>query len=80
MCVDRFFLLVDEKNSASPWRASLESANLALVRVYVFLPRDNEEPASSMGASRKTHGSGVLGRLLVVTAEPHSLGRGGGQH
>jgi hypothetical protein len=32
------------------------------------------------GAPRKTHGGGVLGRLLFVTAEPHSLGGGGGQH
>jgi hypothetical protein len=32
------------------------------------------------GASRKTHESGTLGRLLFVTAEPHSLGGGGGQH
>jgi hypothetical protein len=38
MRVDRFFLHVEEKNPASPWRASLESANLALVRVYGFLP------------------------------------------
>jgi hypothetical protein len=32
------------------------------------------------GAPRKTHRGGALGRLLFVTAEPHSLGRGGGQH
>jgi hypothetical protein len=32
------------------------------------------------GAPRKTHESGVLGRLLFVTMDPHSLGRGGGQH
>jgi hypothetical protein len=31
------------------------------------------------GAPRKTHGGGALGRLLF-TAEPHSLGGGGGQH
>jgi hypothetical protein len=36
------------KNPASPWRASLESANLDLARVYGFLPRADEEPASSM--------------------------------
>jgi hypothetical protein len=36
------------KNPTSPWWASLESANLALARVYGFLPRANEEPASSM--------------------------------
>jgi hypothetical protein len=29
------------------------------------------------GAPRKTHGGGALGRLLFVTAEPHSLGGGG---
>jgi hypothetical protein len=36
------------KNLASPWRTSLESANLALAHVYGFLPWPNEEPASSM--------------------------------
>jgi hypothetical protein len=30
------------------------------------------------GALRKTHRGGTLGRLLFVTAEPHSLGGGGG--
>jgi hypothetical protein len=48
MHVDRFFLRVDEKNPASPWRVLLGSANLALSRVYSFLPRADEEPASSM--------------------------------
>jgi hypothetical protein len=33
MRVDRLFLRVEEKYSASPWRASLESANLGLARV-----------------------------------------------
>jgi hypothetical protein len=32
------------------------------------------------GAPRKTHGGGALGRLLLVTVEPHSLGGGNGQH
>jgi hypothetical protein len=32
------------------------------------------------GALRKTHKGGVQGRILFVTAEPHSLGGGGGQH
>jgi hypothetical protein len=32
------------------------------------------------GVPRKTHGGGALGRLLFFTAEPHSLGGGGGQH
>jgi hypothetical protein len=48
MHVDRFFLRVQEINPTSPWRASLESANLALARVYGFLPRADEEPASTM--------------------------------
>jgi hypothetical protein len=39
MRVDRFFLRIEEKNPTSPWRASLESANLVLVCVYGFLPR-----------------------------------------
>jgi hypothetical protein len=46
--VDHFFLRVKEKNPASQWRASMESANLALVRMYDFLPRADEEPTSSM--------------------------------
>jgi hypothetical protein len=33
MCVDRLFLRVEEKNYASTWWASLESANLALACV-----------------------------------------------
>jgi hypothetical protein len=32
------------------------------------------------GVLRKTHEGGVLGWLLFVTAEPHSLRGGGGQH
>jgi hypothetical protein len=32
------------------------------------------------GAPRKTHWGGALGRPLFITAEPHSLGGGGGQH
>jgi hypothetical protein len=32
------------------------------------------------GVPRKTHGGGALGRLLFVTAEPHSLGGGSRQH
>jgi hypothetical protein len=48
MRVDRFFLHVEEKNPTSRWRVSLESANLALARVYSFLPRADEEPTSSM--------------------------------
>jgi hypothetical protein len=47
MRLDRFSLCV-EKNSASPWRVSLESANLALARVYGFLPQADEEPTSSI--------------------------------
>jgi hypothetical protein len=48
MRVDHFFLCVEEKNPASPWRASLESSNLAFARVYDFLPRADKELASSM--------------------------------
>jgi hypothetical protein len=48
MHVDRFFLHVEGKNPASPWRASPESANLSLAHVYGFLPRADEEPTSSM--------------------------------
>jgi hypothetical protein len=67
------------KNPASPWWVSLESANLALARVYGFLSwADKEKTLSLHGALRKTHGGSALGRLLFVTAEPHSLGGGGG--
>jgi hypothetical protein len=41
-------MLLVLKNLASPWRVSLESANLALARVYDFLFRADEEPTSSM--------------------------------
>jgi hypothetical protein len=46
--VDRFFLRVEEKNPAFPWRASVESANLTLAHEYGFLPRADEKPTSSM--------------------------------
>jgi hypothetical protein len=48
MRLDHFFLRVEGKNPASPWWVSLESANLALPRVYGFLLRADEEPTSSM--------------------------------
>jgi hypothetical protein len=48
MHVDHFFLHVEGKNPASPWWASLESANLALACMCGFLPQANEEPTSSM--------------------------------
>jgi hypothetical protein len=32
------------------------------------------------GTLRKTHEGGAMGRFLFVTAEPHSLGGGDGQH
>jgi hypothetical protein len=48
MRVDHFFLRFEQKNHASPWQVSLESTNLGLARVYSFLPRADEEPASSM--------------------------------
>jgi hypothetical protein len=57
MRVDCFFLRVEEKNHASPWRASLESANLALARVHGFLPRVDEEPASSMEHQERCTGA-----------------------
>jgi hypothetical protein len=76
MRVDCFFLRIKETNPASPWRALLESANLALARVYGFLPRANEEPTSSMECRGRRTG---WRRLLFVTAEPHSLGGGSGQ-
>jgi hypothetical protein len=56
MRVDRFFLRVEEKNPTSPWRASLESTNLALARVYDFLPRADEELASSMRVEEDARG------------------------
>jgi hypothetical protein len=48
MHVERLLLCVEGKNPTSPWQVSLESANLALARVYGFLPRANEERTSSM--------------------------------
>jgi hypothetical protein len=56
MRVDRFFLRVEEKNPASPWRASLESTNLALARVYGFLPWADKEPDSSMERQKDARG------------------------
>jgi hypothetical protein len=79
MLVDRFFLRVEEKNPASPWWASLESANLALARLYGFLPRLTKNWPLPWSIEKDARG-GALGRLLFIAAEPHSLGGGGGQH
>jgi hypothetical protein len=90
MRVDRFFLRIEEKNPASPWRASLESANLALVRVYGFLPRADKEPASSMerrgrhtGAAHWDGSSSSLRNLTLLAGaadntEEDERGRGCG--
>jgi hypothetical protein len=67
---DRFFLHVEGKNHASPWRASLESANLALARVYGFLPRADEEPTSSM--ERRGRRTGVA-RWESSSSSPRNL-------
>jgi hypothetical protein len=48
MHVDRFLLHVQEKTLPLHWRASLESTNLAIARVYGFLYKASEELASSM--------------------------------
>jgi hypothetical protein len=89
MRVDHFFLRVEEKNPTSPWRASLESANLALARVYGFLPRADEEPASCMehrgrrsGAARWDGSSSSprnLTLLVGVTDSTEEDGRGHGR-
>jgi hypothetical protein len=90
MRVDRFFLRVEEKNTASPWRASLESANLALAHVYGFLPRADEESTSSMehrgrrtGAARWDGSSSSPWNLTLLTGvadntEEDGRGRGHG--
>jgi hypothetical protein len=90
MRVDRFFLLVEEKNPPSPWRASLESANLALARVYDFLSRADEEPTSSMecrgrhtGVVRWDGSSSSLQNLTLLagaadSTEEDGQGRGRG--
>jgi hypothetical protein len=80
MRVDHFFLRVEEKNPC------ISMAGVSGVRqlgpcARVRLPPPGRRTTSLFhGASRKTHGGGALGRLLFVTAEPHSLGGGGGQH
>jgi hypothetical protein len=56
MRMDRFFPWVEEKNPGSPWWVLLESVNLALARVYSFLPRVDEEPTSSMEHRRRRTG------------------------
>jgi hypothetical protein len=46
--------------------------------VHVRLPPPGRRRTGLFhGVPRKTHGGGVLGRLLFVTAEPYSLGGGG---
>jgi hypothetical protein len=69
-----FFLRIEGKNHASLWWASLESANLALARVYGFLPRVDDEPTSSMECrGRRTgaahwDGSSLSPRNLTLLA------------
>jgi hypothetical protein len=89
MCADCFFLHVEGKNPVSPWRASLESANLALVSMYGFLPRADEEPASSMecrgrrtGAACWDGSSSSPQNLTLLAGEANSTeedGRGRGR-
>jgi hypothetical protein len=89
MRVDRFFLHAEKKNPASPWRASLESANLALARVYGFLPRADKESASSMerqgrrtGAACWDSSSSSLQNLTLLAGAADSTeedGRGRGR-
>jgi hypothetical protein len=80
MRVDRFFLRVEEK------KPCLSMAGVAGVRqlgpcARVRLPPPGRRRTDLFhGASGKTHEGGVLGCLLFVTAEPHSLGGGSGQH
>jgi hypothetical protein len=79
MRLDRFFLRVEEK-------PCLSMAGVAGVRqlgscTRVWLPPLGRQRTGLFhGAPRKMHGGDTLGRLLFVTAEPHSLGGGGGQH
>jgi hypothetical protein len=79
MRVDRFFLRVRKKTCIS-------MAGVAGVRqlgpcARVRLPPSGRRRTDLFhGAPRKTHGGGALGRLLFITAEPHSLGGGGRQH
>jgi hypothetical protein len=89
MHLDYFFLRVEEKNPDSPWRASLESANMALTRVYGFLPRADEESASSMerrgrrtGAARWDSSSWSPRNLTLLAGAADSTeedGRGRGR-
>jgi hypothetical protein len=51
MRVDCFFLRVEEKSPASPWRASLESAFTAMRVDRFFLHVEQKNPASPWRAS-----------------------------
>jgi hypothetical protein len=59
------------KNPASPWQVSLESATLALARMYGFLPRADKELASSMECrgrhTRSAHWDGSSSSLWNLT-------------
>jgi hypothetical protein len=79
MRVNRFFLRVEGK------KPCLSMVDIAGVRqlgpcaCVRLTPPGRRRIGLFHGAPRKTHGGGVLGRLLFVTAEPHSLSGGGGQ-
>jgi hypothetical protein len=79
MRVDRFVLRVEETTlplhggrrwSPPTWPlCACTTSSLGRRRTSLF-----------HGVPRNTHRGGALGRLLFVTAEPHSLGGGDGQH
>jgi hypothetical protein len=79
MRVDRFFLRVEEKTP--PLHGSHRwSPPTWPLRACTASSKGRRRTSLFHGVLRKTHGGGMLGWLLFVTAEPHSLGGGSGQH
>jgi hypothetical protein len=79
VCVDRFFLRIGENPCLS--MASVVGFGKLGPCARVRLPPPGRRRTGLFhGARRNTHGSGALGRLLFITAEPNSLSGAGRQH
>jgi hypothetical protein len=79
MCVDRFFLRVEEKTLPLHGRRRWSLPTWPL-HVCTASSLGRRRTGLFHGEPRKMHEGGTLGWLLFITAEPHSLGGGGGQH
>jgi hypothetical protein len=79
MLVDLFFLRVEEKTLPLHDRCRWSLPTWPLRMCTASSPRPTKNRPLPWSTEEDARG-GTLGRLLVVAAKPHSLGRGSGQH